>query len=757
MFKIVKKEIEWAGRKLTLETGKIARQSNSVLVTYGETVVLCNVTASKKSSPLDYFPLSVHYQEKSYANGKIPGGFFKREGRSSEKEVLASRLIDRPIRPLFPKGYNNEVQIICTVLSHDLENDADIIALIGASAALSISEVPFQGPIAATKIGIVGDDFVINPTIDETKESSLDLTISGTKDSILMVESEVQELAEEEMIEALEVSLKSLTPVIDMIQQFTDEAGKEKIIPEIIVSEVEQNLNKAIEAKYSSDIEAAYQIKTKAQRANEISKLAEAALELAEDESQYDLVKTLFHTLEKKIVRTRTLASKRIDHRALDEIRQIESEVSVLPRVHGSSLFTRGETQALAVVTLGTEEDEQIIDAIGQNSRDRFLLHYNFPGYSVGEVYPMRGPGRREIGHGKLAKKAVNFALPSKEDFNYTIRVVSEITESNGSSSMATVCASTLALLDAGVPLKKMVAGIAMGLVKEGDNYVVLSDIIGDEDHLGDMDFKVAGTEDGITALQMDIKIGGINFDIIKTALSQAKAARLHILGRMKTTIEAPKQELSQYAPITDRIIISESKIREVIGQGGKVIKKLCETFDAKISIDDNGTVNVSSVGADNVKAAIEHIRNLVAEPEIGKIYDAKVEKITDYGAFVNYMNGASGLVHISEFAEEKIDSVRDFVSENDAIKIKVIGKDGDKFRLSYKAVSDGEGIDPKYEANKPARSKGPRRPDNRSGGGARDNRGGNTSNRDNRGNKGKADAFNDNDTAQKKKKGFFW
>ncbi len=752
MFKIVKKEIEWAGKKLTLETGRIARQSNSVLVSYGETVVLCNVTASQESSPLDYFPLSVHYQEKSYANGKIPGGFFKREGRSTEKETLISRLIDRPIRPLFPEGYHNEVQIICTVISHDLENDADIVALVGASAALSISEVPFQGPIAAAKIGIIGEDFVINPSIEELKSSTLDLTVSGTKDSILMVESEVKELSEEEMIQALQVAQDSFGPVIDLINDFQSEAGKEKTKVEIIVDDRTKELTKIISEKFSNDIEAAYQIKTKVERANRIKELSEHALLITEDETEHDSIKKIFHDLEKKIVRSLTLNKQRIDHRKLDEVRQIESEVSILPRVHGSSLFTRGETQALAIVTLGTEEDEQIIDAIGQDSRDRFLLHYNFPGYSVGEVYPLRGPGRREIGHGKLAKKAVSYAIPSKEEFNYTIRVVSEITESNGSSSMATVCASTLALLDAGVPVKKLVAGIAMGLVKEDDNYVVLSDIIGDEDHLGDMDFKVAGTEDGITALQMDIKIGGINFDIIKTALAQAKEGRLHILERMKATINTPKEELSQYAPLTEQIVISESKIREVIGQGGKVIKKLCETFDAKISIDDNGTVTISSVGADNVKAAIEHIRNLVAEPEIGKIYDAKVEKITDYGAFVNYMNGASGLVHISEFSEEKIETVRDFVSESDEIKVKVIGKDGDKFRLSYKAVADGEGIDPKYEASKPSRSKSSRKPSHR--GDRRNNNRGNSKNQ----NKHNETAFNDNNDQQpKKKKRFFW
>ncbi|MDC0857244.1 polyribonucleotide nucleotidyltransferase [Rickettsiales bacterium] len=753
MFKIIKKEIEWAGKKLTIETGKIARQSNSVLASYGETVVLCNVTASKNSSPLDYFPLSVHYQEKSYANGKIPGGFFKREGRSTEKETLISRLIDRPIRPLFPEGYNNEVQIICTVISHDLENDADIVALIGASAALSISEVPFQGPIAAAKIGIVGEDFVINPSIDELKSSTLDLTVSGTKDSILMVESEVKELSENELIEALQVAQNSFGPVIDLLNEFQQEGGKEKTKVEVVIDERTAELTKIINEKFSNDIESAYQIKTKVERANKIKELSEQALEITEEETEHDSIKKIFHDLEKKIVRTRTLNKQRIDHRKLDEIRQIESEVSILPRVHGSSLFTRGETQALAVVTLGTEEDEQIVDAIGQDSRDRFLLHYNFPGYSVGEVYPLRGPGRREIGHGKLAKKAVSYAIPSKEDFHYTIRIVSEITESNGSSSMATVCASTLALLDAGVPIKKLVAGIAMGLVKEDDNYVVLSDIIGDEDHLGDMDFKVAGTEDGITALQMDIKIGGINFDIIKTALAQAKQGRLHILDRMKATITTPKEELSQYAPLTEQMVISESKIREVIGQGGKVIKKLCETFDAKISIDDNGTVTISSVGADNVKAAIEHIRNLVAEPEIGKIYDAKVDKITDYGAFVNYMGGASGLVHISEFSEEKIESVREFVNESDEIKIKVIGKDGDKFRLSYKAVADGEGIDPKYESSKPSRSKSSRKPPHR--GDRRNNNRGN-SNKNNH--KHNESAFNDNNDQQdKKKKRFFW
>ncbi len=752
MFKIVKKEIEWAGKKLTLETGRIARQSNSVLVTYGETVVLCNVTASQDSSPLDYFPLSVHYQEKAYANGKIPGGFFKREGRSTEKETLVSRLIDRPIRPLFPEGYHNEVQIICTVISHDMENDADIVALVGASAALSISEVPFQGPIAAAKIGIIGEDFVINPSIEELKSSVLDLTVSGTKDSILMVESEVKELSEDEMIEALQVAQNSFGPVIDLINEFQAEAGKEKTKVEVIIDERTTELTKIISDKFSKDIEAAYQIKTKVERANKIKELSEQAAEITDEETEHDSIKKIFHDLEKKIVRTLTLNKQRIDHRKLDEVRQIESEVSILPRVHGSSLFTRGETQALAVVTLGTEEDEQIVDAIGQDSRDRFLLHYNFPGYSVGEVYPLRGPGRREIGHGKLAKKAVAYAIPDKEDFNYTIRIVSEITESNGSSSMATVCASTLALLDAGVPVKKLVAGIAMGLVKEDDNYVVLSDIIGDEDHLGDMDFKVAGTEDGITALQMDIKIGGINFDIIKTALAQAKQGRLHILERMKATINTPKEELSQYAPLTEQMVISESKIREVIGQGGKVIKKLCETFDAKISIDDNGTVTISSVGAENVKAAIEHIRNLVAEPEIGKIYEAKVDKITEYGAFVNYMNGASGLVHISEFSEEKIDSVREFVNESDDIKIKVIGKDGDKYRLSYKAVADGEGIDPKYENSKPSRSKTSRKSSHR------DKKPHSRGNSHKSSNKQNDSAFNDNETQQpKKKKIFFW
>ena len=690
MFKIINKEIQWGGKTLSLETGKIARQANgSIVIKYGKTTILCTATAKKTANPdIDFFPLTVNYQEKYYAAGKIPGGFFKREGRATEKETLVSRLIDRPLRPMFHDSFKNETQIMCTVLSYDKENDADIIAMIGASAALAISEIPLLVPIAGARVGYIDDKLVLNPTVQQLAESSLDLVVAGTEDSILMVESQVNEFSEEKMLEALKFAQESFKPVIDLINDLVKECGKEKW-------EVESNfddvLYKKVADKYSDKILAIYDIKEKQSRQAELEVLRETLkTEYLDDESSnVVIVEAIIKKLEKKLVRDRIFDKKRIDGRALDQVRPIVSEVKALPMVHGSALFTRGETQALAVVTLGATDDEQIIDGLEGNNRDKFMLHYNFPPYSVGEVGMLRGPGRREIGHGKLAKRALIHAMPQGDDFPYTVRIVSEVTESNGSSSMATVCASSLALMDAGVKIKKPVAGIAMGLVKEEDKYSILSDIMGDEDHLGDMDFKVAGTEDGINALQMDIKIKGITFEIMEHALLQAKQGRLHILQEMAKTITEPSTEFNENVPIFSTMKVAEAKIRQVIGKGGKVIKKLCEDTGCKISIDDDGVIQICAPDKASSDDALAQINAIVEEPEVGKVYDGVVQKITNYGAFVGFLNNHSGLIHISEFANKRIDSVEEFVSEGDKITFKIIGRDGDKLKLSYKAVNN--------------------------------------------------------------------
>jgi polyribonucleotide nucleotidyltransferase len=730
MFKEVKKEIEWGGKKLSIETGKIARQASSVIVTYGDTVVMCNVTAAKKPKEgIDFFPLTVHYQEKYYAGGKIPGGFFKREARPTEKETLTSRMIDRPIRPMFTEGYKNETQIMCTVLSFDGENDSDIISMIGASAALAISPVPFSGILAAAKIAYIDNAFILNPAIEDVKSADLDLTIAGTKDSVLMVESRANELSEDQMLEGVELGLEAMQPVIKMIEELAKEAGEKKW--EVVVDKDTKLFDKVAKA-FTKKIEDAYKLTEKAERSTKLSEIKEAILEkfLDAEKPNADELSKLFKTLEKNVVRGNVFKGVRIDGRGLDVVRPIATETGLLPRAHGSALFTRGETQALAVVTLGGEDEGQIIDSLSENSKDSFMLHYNFPPYSVGEVGMIRGPGRREIGHGSLARKALTAMLPSKEEYPFTIRIVSEITESNGSSSMATVCASSMAMMHTGVPLKKPVSGIAMGLVKDGEKHKVLSDILGDEDHLGDMDFKVAGSKDGITALQMDIKIQGLTFAIFKEALQQAKAGRLHILDEMDKTIKEVNKDLSPYIPVSEIMKIDTKKIREVIGQGGKVIKSICEESGAKISIDDDGTISICGPNQEATSKAVEIIK-----------------KITEYGAFVEFMKHHSGLIHISEFSEKRIKSVKEVVSEGDEIKFKIIGKERDKLKLSYKAVNEdpfaGEANDePVANDEKPA-SKKPSRPHHKKPS-------------ENAGNSSKSNNKSSDDKT-KKKKGFFW
>ncbi len=749
MFKITKKTIEWGGRTLTIETGKVARQANaSIMISYGETVVLCNVVARKEAMEgIDFFPLTVNYQEKIYAAGKIPGGFFKREARPTERETLTSRLIDRPLRPMFPEGYRNDTQVVCTVLSYDPQNDSDIISIIGAGAVLSISEIPFTGPVVASKIAFIDNEFILNPALDDLEEADLDLTIAGTKDSVLMVESRANQLTEEQMLEAVELGSESFKPVVEMIEELVKEIGKTKW-------KVEKKKDKTFYNKVSKDfaekIKAAYENKAKSDRVEALAKLKEEVIKkhLKEDESNKADILNAFKDLEKEVVRGNVFDENRIDGRKLDEVRPIATETGLLPRTHGSALFTRGETQALAVVTLGAEDEGQIIDSLVKNGKENFMLHYNFPSYSVGEVGMMRGPGRREIGHGNLAKKALSSLIPSLEDYPYTIRVVSEITESNGSSSMATVCASSMAMMSSGVPLAKPVAGIAMGLVKEGDKYKVLSDIMGDEDHLGDMDFKVAGTQDGITALQMDIKIQGITFEIFKEALTIAKKGRIHILEEMSKTISKTSEELSPYIPIMNSINIDPKKIREVIGQGGKIIKSICEESACKISIEDNGLIKISAPSQDAFAVAKKLIADIVLEPEMGETYEGVVKKVTDYGAFVDFFNNSSGLIHISEFSNKRIKSVTDVVSEGDKIKFKIIGKDRDgKLKLSYKAVNDDpfegdESLSEREESpqeEKPYRKKKtPRHSDRPSNDRSSDDR-------------------EENRTPEKKKKNFFW
>ena len=699
MFKTHKVEIQWGGRPLILETGKIARQADgAVLVTYGETVVLATVVSMKEPKPgQDFFPLTVNYQEKTYAAGKIPGGYFKREGRPSENETLVSRLIDRPIRPLFADGYKNDTQVVCTVIQHDLENNPDIVSLIGASAALTLSGVPFMGPVGAARVGLIGGAYVLNPTVDEMPETKLDLVVAGTGDAVLMVESEAQELDEDTMLGAVMFGHKAFQPVIDAIIKLAEVAAKDArdYTPEDH-SALEAEMLKVAEA----DLREAYKIIDKQARyaAVDAAKAkVKAAFAPAEgEEAKYsgEEIGTVFKSLQAKIVRWNILdTGSRIDGRDLKTVRKIVSEVGLLPRTHGSALFTRGETQAIVVATLGTGEDEQYVDSLTGMYKETFLLHYNFPPYSVGETGRMGSPGRREIGHGKLAWRAVRPMLPGKDSFPYTIRAVSEITESNGSSSMATVCGTSLALMDAGVPLKAPVAGIAMGLIKEGERFAVLSDILGDEDHLGDMDFKVAGSANGITALQMDIKIEGITEEIMKVALEQAKAGRIHILGEMGNAITEGRSELGEFAPRIEQMSIQTDKIREVIGTGGKVIREIVEKTGAKINIEDDGTVKISSSSAKEIEAARKWIHSIVAEPEVGEIYEGTVVKTADFGAFVNFFGARDGLVHISQLASERVQKTQDVVKEGQKVWVKLMGFDErGKVRLSMKVVDQATG-----------------------------------------------------------------
>ena len=700
MFNVTKKSIEWGGRTLTLETGKIARQADgAVLATYGNTVVLCTVVAAKTpKADIDFFPLTVNYQEKAFAAGKIPGGFFKREGRPTEKEVLTSRLIDRPIRPLFPNGFYNETQVVCTLLSHDMQNNPDMVALVGASAALTLSGVPFMGPIAGCRVGYVNGEYLLNPTSAELLDSQLDLVVAGTARSVLMVESEAQELSEEVMLGAVSYGHKEMQAVINMIIALAENAAKEpwdfkKPADEVLASRVREIAE--------SDLRAAYKMTGKQERStrlDEIKKAVKTALGKATIEDGYDdkTIGNQLKKLEQDIVRTDYVQSqKRIDGRGPADVRQIIGEVGVLPMTHGSALFTRGETQAIVVATLGTSQDEQVIDALEGEYRENFMLHYNFPPYSTGEVGRMGSPGRREIGHGKLAWRAIRPMLPAKEDFPYTLRCVSEITESNGSSSMATVCGSSLALMDAGVPLKRPVAGIAMGLIKEKAGFIVLSDILGDEDHLGDMDFKVAGTDQGITALQMDIKIDGITEEIMKVALTQAHAGRNHILGEMAKALSAPRDSVGSTAPRITTINIPKDKIREVIGSGGKVIREICEVTGAKVDIEDDGTVRIAATSEEAGKKAYDWIYSIVAEPEVGQIHNGKVVRIVDFGAFVNFFGAKDGLVHISELADHRVAKVEDVVKEGDSVKVKVLDIDNrGKIRLSMRVVNQETGED---------------------------------------------------------------
>lgn len=698
MFDVVTKEMEWGGRKLTLETGRMARQADgSVLVTYGDTTVLCTVVGAKKVKPdIDFFPLTVHYVEKFYAAGRVPGGFFKREGRPSEKETLVSRLIDRPIRPLFPDGFFHETQVVCTVLSYDKETDADVAAMIGASAALTISGIPFMGPVGGAKVGMIDGQYVLNPTATQLASSSLELVVAGTKSAVLMVESEATELTEEQMLGAVVFGHKAMQPVIDLIIKLAEASAKEPWNFE--ANKAPADLESGMKLLAEAPLRDAFRITVKQERTQKVDAVKEAvkAKFIAEQGFDEKLVMGLFKKLEMDIVRTAILKdSHRIDGRPLNKVRPILAQVGVLPKVHGSSLFTRGETQALVVATLGTSQDEQIIDALAGEYKQRFMLHYNFPPYSVGEATPMRPPGRREIGHGKLAWRAVNAMIPSKEEFPYTIRLVSEITESNGSSSMATVCGSSLALMDAGVPLARPIAGIAMGLIKEGKDFAVLSDILGDEDHLGDMDFKVAGTEKGITSLQMDIKIDGITEEIMKVALAQAKDGRQHILGEMAKAMGASREDLNPNAPRIITIKINKDKIREVIGSGGKVIREICEVTGCKIDITDDGMVSIFGVDGEASQRAKEWVEGIVAVAEVGKIYEGKVVRIVDFGAFVNILPGTDGLVHISELADHRVGQVTDIVKEGDVVKAKALDVDErGKIRLSMRVVNQETGED---------------------------------------------------------------
>jgi polyribonucleotide nucleotidyltransferase len=698
MFEIFREEVEWGGRTLKLETGRLARQANgAVLAQYGETSVLATVVADRDADPAkDFFPLTVNYQEKAYAAGKIPGGYFKREGRPTERETLVSRLIDRPIRPLFAPGFKNETQVIVTVLSHDMETDPDVVAMVAASAALTISGLPFLGPIAATKVGYAKGQYILNPTLDQMKTAELDLVVAGTSDAVLMVESEAKELSEEVMLGAVVFGQQAYRPVIEAIINLAEQAAKEPWdLPEA-KNEFEPKVKKLVE----KDLKKAFQIASKQERNTKVGEAkAKAAGELLTAESTAgDKTKLAdaFKEIEKNVVRTNILKTgKRIDGRDLVTVRPIDCQVHVIPRTHGSALFTRGETQALVVATLGTGEDEQWIDSLEGTYKETFLLHYNFPPYSVGEVGRMGSPGRREIGHGKLAWRAVHPMLPDPEAFPYTIRVVSEITESNGSSSMASVCGASLAMMDAGIPLKSPVAGIAMGLIKEEDGVAVLSDIIGDEDHLGDMDFKVAGTSSGVTALQMDIKITGITTEIMKTALEQAREGRLHILGEMGKALGAARADLGEHAPRIETITIPTDKIREVIGSGGSVIRSIVEESGAKIDISDDGTVKIAAANQSSIKDAINRIKMIASEPEVGQIYKGKVVKIVEFGAFVNFFGARDGLVHISQMADRRLKHASEIVKEGSEVYVKVMGFDErGKVRLAMKGIDQKTGTE---------------------------------------------------------------
>ncbi len=706
MFDTHRVEVEWGGRPLVLETGKIARQADgAVLATYGETKVLATVVSAKSPKPgQDFFPLTVNYQEKAFAAGKIPGGYFKREGRPSEHETLTSRLIDRPIRPLFADGYKNYTQVVITVLSHDMENAPDILAMVASSAALTLSGVPFMGPIGGARVGFINGEYVLNPLVDDMQESSLDLVVAGTTDAVLMVESEAKELDEDTMLGAVMFGHKGFQPVIDAIIKLAEAGAKE---PREFSKPDHSALFEKVKGIAADDLKAAYAITSKTERKNAVdaakAKVVETLItNAAEGEApEATVLGEQFKKLEAEIVRGGILdTGSRIDGRDLSTVRQIVSEVGILPRAHGSALFTRGETQGLVVATLGTGEDEQFVDALEGTYKSHFMLHYNFPPYSVGETGRMGSPGRREIGHGKLAWRAIHPMLPAHHDFPYTLRVVSEITESNGSSSMATVCGTSLALMDAGVPLKAPVAGIAMGLIKEGDRFAVLSDILGDEDHLGDMDFKVAGSENGITSLQMDIKIDGITEEIMKVALAQAKDGRIHILGEMSNAITEARSELGEHAPRIEVMKIPVDKIREVIGSGGKVIREIVEKTGAKVNIEDDGTVKIASSDGKAIKAAVNWINSIAAEPEVGVIYEGTVVKCVDFGAFVNFFGAKDGLVHISQLAPKKVAKVTDVVKEGDKVWVKLMGFDErGKVRLSMKVVDQETGKEIEKEA----------------------------------------------------------
>ena len=717
MFELHREELDWAGRKLVLETGKIARQADgAVVATWGETTVLATVVGARSPKPgQDFFPLTVDYQEKAFAAGRIPGGYFKREGRPSERETLISRLIDRPIRPLFPDGYRNDTQVIITVLSHDLENDPDILSMVAVSAALTISGIPFMGPIGAARVGVINGAVKLNPTIDEMKSSSLELIVAGTQDAVLMVESEAKELSEDVMLDAVMTGHRGFQPVIEAIIRLAERAAKE---PRDLVAIDKGAVEKAVAEIAESDLRNAYKITVKQDRYKALDaakKKVNATLlpDGADAKFPKERVGEAFHDLQAKVVRNTILDDGvRIDGRDVKTVRPIVAEAGIIPRTHGSALFTRGETQALVVATLGTGEDEQYIDSLEGTYKERFLLHYNFPPYSVGETGRVGSPKRREIGHGKLAWRAIRPMLPTAAEFPYTVRVVSEITESNGSSSMATVCGASLALMDAGVPLKRPTAGIAMGLILEGERFAVLSDILGDEDHLGDMDFKVAGTSEGVTSLQMDIKIAGITEEIMRVALAQAKDGRLHILGEMNKALNTARAELGEFAPRIETLKIPTDKIREVIGTGGKVIREIVEKTGAKVNIEDDGTVKIASSDGNSIKAAIAWIKSIASDPEVGLIYDGTVVKTTDFGAFVNFFGAKDGLVHISQLAKARVNKTTDVVKEGDKVKVKLLGfDDRGKVRLSMRVVDQQTGEDlearEKAEQDTPAREAG--------------------------------------------------